>query len=884
MAIEYYAALSNVSDPIKSMTSVNAQLEPYRQYLERAEKSAHKEAFSLGWREPTDAEGQVLKDNLTQRYAPMQSAKVKKRRRDRSCHSKTPTGHWIVLESLSSEQEGETIFSAFLESKEIYDRAPERTRWLKEAAITVMECDDEVRALLLSHLPRSVKMKVQEADDPEVEKQLLFLRPNTYSLRCQKNAIGQLKDRPYTQLGPLIKLADPMAKFPNFKPQKVAKWVFLKEIMRSGNEEQRRFVEMALGTPDFALLQGPPGSGKTTAICELICQLARQGKRILLVASTHVAVDNVLENLIEWQDRSEEKIIMPIRIGDEGRVASETVRPWTLNRVVSSWVGDTQDYLDDPHRGSQAGTAARGMLQASLKKGNEGFKRLILEASNLVCGTTIGILQHPFLKGSEEFEPFDVMILDEASKTTFAEFLVPALHAKRWIIVGDRRQLSPYVEEQDLRTNLRALDHPVSSNALLSLFLASKHQSEYSLIAVKNERDRNFIAAEATERGLVAVDLDKPETHRSIPAASIIYGRPETIEIMQRRLPGDLKHIFGCDNLSLEDWKAHRAAMNISITEDPLTWEGEIAWRMIRAHELRDNPTERKTYETQLKDLKPVTDSEQDQLRFERQIDALRRVALPSVLELLQHGAGSMGWDRETVLTDGLSQLDLEQRMISLSFQHRMHPDISAFPREQFYANDNLLQDATEMATRRDWSYTRYLSGHAARINVDRKRSSGNVCLEEADVTIRELRAFAKWADEMPKTAHDPNTPWEIAVLTFYRPQERELRARLRKLCGQHGRTTSFELGKRLRIKLATVDRFQGQEADLVLLSFVKSGSAGFLNSPNRLNVALTRARFQIVLIGDFHWMASKYCRSELLKSLATSPHYENSTSWGATT
>ena len=81
---------------------------------------------------------------------------------------------------------------------------------------------------------------------------------------------------------------------------------------------------------------------------------------------------------------------------------------------------------------------------------------------------------------------------------------------------------------------------------------------------------------------------------------------------------------------------------------------------------------------------------------------------------------------------------------------------------------------------------------------------------------------------------------------------------------------------------LCTVDRFQGHEADLVLLSFVKSGSVGFLNSPNRLNVALTRARYQIVLIGDQAWLGSDRCRSELLQALANSPHYPREIAWEA--
>ncbi|MDZ5649429.1 DEAD/DEAH box helicase [Nitrospirillum sp. BR 11828] len=876
MAFEYYLSLPGIRDAGRTMRSVHAQLEPYRQYLERAEKAAHEAALSLGWRKPTAEERRELDERMKQQFQRTPSAEPGKRRRDRQIQSTPPTGHWVMLESLSSDQKDESIFSAFLEAKEIYDRAPERTYWFVEARISVAARDYEAQALLLSDLPRPMKVKTGEDEEDQADELVLFLRPNTYSLQRQKRAVAELKDCPHVQRGPLVRLATPNSRWLGFQPEPVGEWVLLTDTTRSGTHEQRRFVEVALGTPDFALLQGPPGSGKTTAICELICQLARQGKRILLVASTHVAVDNVLEKLAEWQDGSNEKLVMPIRIGDDDRVSSEAVRPWILKRVVSSWRGEVLDFLDAPSGVTESGVAARGTLQGSLKAGQEGFQRLILEVSNLVCGTTIGILQHPAIKNGDVLAPFDVMILDEASKTTFAEFLVPALHANRWIIVGDRRQLSPYVEEQDLRTNLRALRSTVSADALLCSFLASRRKPECSLVAVENAAEAAMIAAEVGARGLVAVDLDKPETHAWIPGASIIYGRPETMEAMQHRMPGDFKHVFGCGDLSLGDWKAHRDAQK---GQDTLTWEGEVAWRLIRAHELRDNPEEAAPYKTDLKALQPVAGNEQSM--FTRQLDTLQRVALPSILEILQHGAGSMGWNQETVLTDGLPQPDLERRLVSLSFQHRMHPDISAFPREQFYADDDLLHDATGMAAQREWDYSRY-ARRAVWFDVARRWSKGNACVEEADVAIQELKAFAAWAEHAPKPGADPLLPWEVAVLTFYRPQERELRARLRKLCGQYGRTSSFEFGKRVRIKLATVDRFQGQEADFVLLSFVKSGSAGFLNSPNRLNVALTRARFQMVLIGHRSWMGSDRCRSDLLKSLATSTHYKQAIVWGA--
>ena len=68
------------------------------------------------------------------------------------------------------------------------------------------------------------------------------------------------------------------------------------------NDQQMRAVSVGLGDAPLALLKGPPGTGKTTVIVELIRQMARQKKRVLLCSQTHQAVRNVIEKLHETRD------------------------------------------------------------------------------------------------------------------------------------------------------------------------------------------------------------------------------------------------------------------------------------------------------------------------------------------------------------------------------------------------------------------------------------------------------------------------------------------------------------------------------------------------------------------------------------------------------
>ncbi|MGH8527351.1 MAG: AAA domain-containing protein, partial [Gammaproteobacteria bacterium] len=67
------------------------------------------------------------------------------------------------------------------------------------------------------------------------------------------------------------------------------------------DEDKRVAVATALGSPDFFIVEGPPGTGKTTFIAELVAQELRHNplSRILLTSQTHVALDNALERLRE---------------------------------------------------------------------------------------------------------------------------------------------------------------------------------------------------------------------------------------------------------------------------------------------------------------------------------------------------------------------------------------------------------------------------------------------------------------------------------------------------------------------------------------------------------------------------------------------------------
>ena len=114
-------------------------------------------------------------------------------------------------------------------------------------------------------------------------------------------------------------------------------------LSKTLNESQLKSVLSAVHATDLCLLQGPPGTGKTTVISEIIWQLIRQnantpnGFKILLTSETNLAVDNALEKLISENTT----IVKPLRFGDSRRFEEEG-KKYSIHRIMK-WVDENYD-------------------------------------------------------------------------------------------------------------------------------------------------------------------------------------------------------------------------------------------------------------------------------------------------------------------------------------------------------------------------------------------------------------------------------------------------------------------------------------------------------------------------------------------------------------
>ncbi|KAG7348919.1 DNA helicase [Nitzschia inconspicua] len=190
-----------------------------------------------------------------------------------------------------------------------------------------------------------------------------------------------------------------------------------------------------------------------------------------------------------------------------------------------------------------------------------------------------------------------------------------------------------------------------------------------------------------------------------------------------------------------------------------------------------------------------------------------------------------------------------------LDTQYRMKPAISHWPNAKFY--DSKVQDGDNVKRSEYGSASKLLlEGEPYTwvpiMGKEAKDASGSTYNE------REVEAVVSMILDM-KTKHKLSDAWlaspdHVRIMTFYKAQESLLVETLKK----YG----------LNVTVSTVDAGQGCEANIVILSFVRGtlGQMGFICDMQRLNVALTRAKYQLVCVGDVKAMAKLEKRTEHLQ------------------
>lgn len=193
----------------------------------------------------------------------------------------------------------------------------------------------------------------------------------------------------------------------------------------------------------------------------------------------------------------------------------------------------------------------------------------------------------------------------------------------------------------------------------------------------------------------------------------------------------------------------------------------------------------------------------------------------------------------------------------TLEKQFRMLPNIGEFISHHFYSGQLKHHRTKTDHNFQDFGWFTYKSPKGYRVPAQQGNDK-KILVNKIEIKII-IDQLTNIYNSLNK--NETVKKLSVAVITPYRAQRKELRQAIKK----------HDFSKALAIEVDTVDAFQGRQADIVFFSFVRNiGPATFYADDRRMNVAISRARDAVYLIGDIEYISSK--RLPVLKALSNLP------------
>jgi superfamily I DNA and/or RNA helicase len=226
------------------------------------------------------------------------------------------------------------------------------------------------------------------------------------------------------------------------RPLAAAKWQPLDSAL---DDRQREAVDLALRSGDISLVWGPPGTGKTRTLVEVIRQRALRGERVLCVAPSNTAVDNLGVQLAKHELRA-------VRLGHPARVSPDLLSLTIDAQIDADGAHDLALEWRDRARAlrksalGKRGPEARELwhearaLDRDAAQEVANAERAIVDRAQIVLATCVGG-DHPLLGDAT----FDCVVVDEATQAPDPLLLIALGRGKVGVLAGDPHQLGPVV-------------------------------------------------------------------------------------------------------------------------------------------------------------------------------------------------------------------------------------------------------------------------------------------------------------------------------------------------------------------------------------------------------------------------------------------------------
>ncbi|KAM8893138.1 DNA-binding protein SMUBP-2 isoform 1-T2 [Spinachia spinachia] len=271
---------------------------------------------------------------------------------------------------------------------------------------------------------------------------------NDVTYKRMKNALNTLNGYSH---GPAANLINVL--FGDTKPSHQSQPNEVKFFNSNLDDSQREAVSFTLSQRELAVIHGPPGTGKTTTVVEIILQAVKQGQKVLCCAPSNVAVDNLVERLA----RCKAKVL---RLGHPARLL-ESIQKHSLDAILAQSdnahiIADIRKDIDKAFIGMkkmrEKGDRVNfkreiGELRKELKSREATAMAQILKRADVVLSTNTGASRDGPLKLLPE-EHFNWVVIDECAQALESSCWIGLLRARKCVLAGDYKQLPPTIKSQ----------------------------------------------------------------------------------------------------------------------------------------------------------------------------------------------------------------------------------------------------------------------------------------------------------------------------------------------------------------------------------------------------------------------------------------------------
>ncbi|CAD2103567.1 hypothetical protein YYG_01692 [Plasmodium vinckei petteri] len=624
------------------------------------------------------------------------------------------------------------------------------------------------------------------------------------------------------------------------------------------NWSQKKAVYHCLYSDNIFCIHGPPGTGKTTVLCEVIFQLIKNKNcKILVTGPSNVSVDNILDKCVSMNIKN------VFRIGLKSKIKKtlwnysydEKIKECDSYKLCADIDNDIEKLKSEILKLKKKKKSEKGyfdrrsimnlkyeikVLNKSKKKKRNIFFKELMEKNNVVfstCSSSSNYELNKFVKLSNFL--FDVVCIDECCQCTEPLCYIPISLAKRNVFLfGDHKQLSPLIKynKNNNKLNITMFERLISKyKESVSFLLNIQYRMNHNILIWSNKifYENKLNSHESCKN--IKVDDIVGDKKGQLKNGKYEQGEKKKKNQKNKKKGKNSNHT---DNKKEDDSSNENNEINSEEVEIkkykyyPITWIETDGF-----DEFLDDTKNEDMINFEMKEKKSNQTKSVDNNEATKKINDKKSMKKGDTKKEVNNTSGTI--KRE----DNLEANETKAETKNGDKSNAIDKDSEDSEEERICKlNDEELNDIVK-------------------INVDEiinlsNKSRGN---------IGEAYFIYKLIEYMIKK--DKICPNDICVITPYSKQMNILR----NIFYDNIFNNKNYINEYKKIEISTVDSFQGREKEIVIFSLVCSNyfkNIGFLKDYRRLNVAITRAKRHIVIVGNSNTISNDDVLNELYETV----------------